>query len=114
MDEALANYRLALKAKGDWKEMLRRLTTPLVVQTGMVLGSHYPAASFAEVRKQKTALKEQVEHSTISAAPPDARQELHLPEAEQSEAGIARKLRIILIYPSPWQITSPGEPPPQA
>ena len=83
LDEALANYRLALKAKGDWKEALRRLTSPLVVQTGLVLGSHYPAAGFAEARKQ------------ASCPEPAAR----------------KKLRIMLIYPPPWQISSPGETP---
>ncbi len=91
LDEAVENYRLALKLKGDWKEALRRLTTPLVLPTGMVLGSHYPAAP---------------------ASPLAARQGLPLPEVGQPEPGIAKKLRIILIYPPPWQIPSPGDPVP--
>ncbi len=91
LDEAVENYRQAIKLKGDWKEALRRLTTPLVLPTGMVLGSHYPAAP---------------------ALPLAARQGLPLPEMEQSEPGVAKKLRIILIYPPPWQIPSPGEPAP--
>ncbi len=106
LDEALANYRLALKAKGDWKEALRRLTTPLVVHTGMVLGPHYPAASRAEARKQNAILQDTRSSPNNPLA---ARQELHLPEAGQSEPGIVKKLRIMLIYPPPWQIPSSGD-----
>ena len=108
LDEALKNFRLALKAKGDWKEALHRLTTPLVLHSGMVLGSHYPAANPVDTRKQAATLKEQVGNP----ATPAARQELHSPEAGQSEPGFVKKLRIILIYPPPWQIPSPGEPVP--
>lgn len=109
LDEALANDRLALKTKGDWKEALSRLTTPLVVHTGLVLGFHYPGANLAEARKQDITLKEPARHPVTSPTPMAASQE-HLPEAEQPEPGVVKKLRIMLIYPPPWQIPSPGDP----
>ena len=86
MDEALANFRLALKDKWDWKEVLPRLTAPMVLNTGMVLGPHYPAARFPEARAP--VLK------------------------ERSELEARKNLRIVLIYPPPWQIPSPDEPVP--
>jgi len=109
LDEALANYRLSLNAKEDWKVALHRLTAPMVLTTGMVLGSHYPAASVAEAHQQNTSLKEPVIHPTASAMRMTAREELHLPEAEQSAPELVKKRRIILIYPPPWQIPSPGD-----
>jgi len=108
LDEALANYRLSLNAKGDWKEALRCLTTPLVLHTGMVLGSQ-SATSLAETCKQVTTLREHVAPPTAPTAPLAERQELHLRVVGHSEPGARKNLRIILIYPPPWQIPSPGD-----
>ena len=93
LDEALVNYNLALKFKGDWKEALCRLTTPFILNTNMVLGSQYPVARCAEAHKQIPKLREG--------------QEKHL---QPVNSGIAKRQRIILIYPPPYQIPSDGEP----
>ena len=100
LDEALDSYRLSLKGK-DWKAALRHLTTPLVSTTGLVLNSQRATGS-AETGKQPVGMAKQ----TISPPAPVA-SALH--EAGQSEPASAKKLRIILIYPPPWQIPSPGE-----
>jgi radical SAM superfamily enzyme YgiQ (UPF0313 family)/Flp pilus assembly protein TadD len=105
LDEALDSYRLSLKGK-DWKAALRRLTTPLVLTTGLVLDSQC-ATGFAETGKQPVGMDKQTISPPAPTAPASA---LH--EAVQSETANAKKLRIVLIYPPPWQIPSPGEPVP--
>ena len=108
LDEALANYRLALNAKRDWKESLYRLTTPLVVTTGMVLDSP-KTASLADASKQANTLPEQAACPITPIVPLAALRELPVGESMHPEPGVRKKLRIILIYPPPWQIPLPGE-----
>ena len=97
LDDALDSYRLSLK-DNDWKAAIHRLTTPLVLTTGLVLDSQC-ATGFAETRQQAASMDKQV----ISQPAPA------LQEVVQSEPTSVKKLRIILIYPPPWQIPSPGE-----
>ncbi len=109
LDEALASYRLAtLNSKRSWKESLHRLTAPLVVTTGMVLDSQ--KATIPEKScTQATGLREQTAPPTKPVVPLAALQELHLREPAHSEPGARKNLRIMLIYPPPWQIASSGE-----
>ena len=108
LDESLASYRLALKVNGDWKEALHRLTTPLVNHTGLVLDSPHPAG-LSQTCEQASTLKEQVKHPAVPVVSLSAGRELHLPAAGHSGVEAGKKLRIILIYPPPWQIPSSGD-----
>jgi len=88
--EALESYREGQRVKGDWKESLRRLTSPVLVLDGLNLSSRI------EVGAGRTC-------------------QTPAPQAVQFPASVApvqaRKLRIALIYPPPWQIPAPGEMP---
>jgi len=101
LDEALENYRLSLKGK-DWKESLRRLTSPMVMTTGLVLDVQ-DADGSAESGKQVAGMDKPAEAPLAPVAPA-------MQETAPAEPVSARKLRIVLIYPPPWQIPSPGEP----
>ncbi len=99
LDESIVHYRLALKAKGDWKEWLHRLTDPLVLTTGIILGPYFSATNLVEVKKQTSTLIVQENHH---------RKRLDA-TGDPEPPSIARKQRIILIYPPPYQIPSDGK-----
>lgn len=103
LDEALDSYRLFLKDK-DWEAALRRLTTPMVLTAGLKLDSPCATAP-AETCKQSGSMDVNVAAPLASTVPAPA-----LQVAVQSEPVSVKKLRIVLIYPPPWQIPSPGEP----
>ena len=96
-----------LHTKRDWEGALRCLTTPLVLTTGMVLS---PIESSRAIScKQVSASQKHVVRLTHSQQSVAEKQKLILPVAEESESVIFNKLRIMLIYPPPWQIPNLGE-----
>jgi len=136
LDEALVHYRLALKSKGDWKKSLSRLTNPLILDADMMLMSSNPAVSSDEVGQQTSTLQNPSNYLQTHTMPLNFGQELQLPEsnssfndlskllgkseiltdrhealphveaAEDSKTRNKKQLRIILIYPPPYQIPS--------
>lgn len=115
LNEALANWKLSLKYKEDWQEALKRLTNPLLIDSDLVRGPQYPAANFTEDQAQslKHIIKLPLESSYAELLdkkyllPSDR----HAPSSENDSSGntaqiATKKLRIVLIYPPPWQTPS--------
>lgn len=112
LNEALANWKLSLKYKEGWQEALKRLTNPLLIDTDLIRGPQYPVVNFTEDQTQslKHIIKLPLDKSyaellnkkyLISDAT------FHEKNCFGDEAQSAsKKLRIILIYPPPWQIPS--------
>lgn len=100
-DEALQNYRLALNANKNWQAVLHRLTSPLVMTTGLNLGSPL-AIKRAKESKSANTMREQEAQPIV----PLAISEFHSEDAKASKEAVPKNLRIILIYPPPWEIRS--------
>lgn len=93
-DEALERYRFLLNPATNWDVELKLLTTPMVLLDGL------------ELNPEKTpysTIGTQEMHSDASYFQQDAVQELPLRSA------VTQHLKIVLIYPPPWQILKPGE-----
>lgn len=103
-EEALESYRRSLENLGDWGSAMHHLTAPLVSLTGIMVGGQGRATG--------------EEPSNGPATMPSIladRQRLRLQEAVHSKCAAPNMLRIVLIYPPPWQIppprtVSPGMP----
>lgn len=115
LNEALANWKLSLKYKEDWQEALKRLTNPLLIDSDLVRRPQYPVANFTEDQTQslKHIIKLPIESSYAELLdqkyliPSDR----HATSSEKNCFGnvaqsASKKLRIVLIYPPPWQIPS--------
>jgi len=109
LDEALENFRLSINHEKDREAALRYLTTPTILLTGMAMGFQYKE-NLEEPRNQKATLRGLVENSAASTLSLAAQGELRMQEAGSTGPEPKRNLRIILIYPPPWQIPSPGYP----
>lgn len=101
-DEAMENYRLALNVKKNWRAALHHLTSPLVLTTGMELGS-LNATKREKASKLVNTSREQ-DTQPIAPTVPMVTAE----DAATSKQAVSKKLRIILIYPPPWEILSSG------
>ncbi|MDW7774459.1 MAG: tetratricopeptide repeat protein [Desulfobulbaceae bacterium] len=114
LNEALANWKLSLKYK-DWQEALKRVTYPLLIDSDLVRGPQYPAADFAE--EQVLSLKHRIK-LPLEPSYAEMLEKKYLipsdrlaPSSENDSSGntsqsAAKKLRIVFIYPPPWQIPS--------
>jgi radical SAM superfamily enzyme YgiQ (UPF0313 family)/Flp pilus assembly protein TadD len=109
LDEVLANYRLSLNAKGDWKESLHRLTRPLILDTGMVLGPQYEK-NRSDTNHQTHCPPEQIAIGTPLITGTEDQGSEFQETGQSNQTVVKKKLRIILIYPPPWQIPSSGDP----
>ena len=106
--EALASYRLALKYTGEWHEAIQRLTTPLIVSTGLDLGSRHTVCH-AETGRVDETPHDQDRCSSSLFASPTAHTERCASAVARPGAKEAKRPRIMLIYPPPYQIPSAGE-----
>lgn len=115
LDGALANWNLSLKYKGDWREALHRLTHPLLMDADLVRGPQYPAAEFTEELAQ--SLKDRIEMPLEPSHAEMLEKKYSIPSdplasssgkdsSSNAAQRAAKKLRIVLIYPPPWQIPS--------
>ncbi|MFZ2949528.1 MAG: cobalamin-dependent protein, partial [Desulfuromonadaceae bacterium] len=99
LNEALECFRLSLNPATDWNAELKNLTTPMVVLDGLVL--NHEKTPYHQDTCNSTGKQAAV--STETPLSLDKEQELPL----QSVG--AKPLKIVLIYPPPWQILQPGE-----
>jgi len=116
LDEALASWKQSLKYKGDWREALHRLTHPLLMDADLVRGPQYPAAEFTaeQILSLKDRIRLPLEPSYAEwlekkyAIPSDPLTQSSKKDSPGNAVPRgAKKLRIVLLYPPPWQIPSP-------
>lgn len=93
LDESLESYRQSFRIKNNLEEVLLQLTTPLVKSTGLRLDSPNGAKKSADC---------------VSPPAATTRPEFSLLPAGDKKQNVEKKLRIMLIYPPPWQIESPA------
>jgi radical SAM superfamily enzyme YgiQ (UPF0313 family)/Flp pilus assembly protein TadD len=115
LNEALASWKLSLKYKEDWREALQRLTHPLLIDADLVRGPQYPAADFTEeqTRSLKDRIKlplepsyaELLEKKYVIPSDPLPSSSGNDPSGNTAQS-TAKKLRLVLLYPPPWQIPS--------
>lgn len=101
LDEALECFRYSLNPATDWDVELQLLTTPMVLLDGLKLNPEktpYHAGIDSFIRKQEM-------DSAASSFPLEAVQELPLRSYDK------KHLKVVLIYPPPWQILKPGDIP---
>jgi len=115
LNAAMASWKLSLTYKEDWRKALERLTHPLLIDSDLVRGPKYHAANFTEdqVQSLKDRIKLPLEPSyaemlekkySIPSDPLASSSENDSSGNTAQSAG--KKLRIVLIYPPPWQISS--------
>ncbi|GEM_PF-213396 len=115
LNEALASWKLSLTYKEDWREALKRLTHPLLMDADLVRGPQYPAANFTEAQtqsfKDKIKLPLESSHAKLLEKKYSIPSDPLAPSSENDSSGkaaqsAAKKLRVVLLYPPPWQIPS--------
>lgn len=102
-DEALQNYRFALNVNKNWQAVLHRLTSPLVMTTGLKLGSPIAIKRAKESKSVNTTRTREQEAQPIV---PVEISGFHSEDAKAPKEAVPKSLRIILIYPPPWEIRS--------
>jgi len=99
LDEALECFRHSLNPATDWHVELQLLTKPMVLLDGLVLNPEKtPDHAGIDSRKQEM-------HSAAASFPLEAAPELPLRNHDK------KHLKVVLIYPPPWQILKPGDIP---
>lgn len=104
LDEALECFRLSLNSATDWNAELKYLTTPMVLLDGMVLDCS-KTARHADTGRHDNFTSKQDLHSAASSLPLETAPDLPLQIAD------TKHLKVVLIYPPPWQLLQHGETP---
>jgi len=103
-EEALRQFAITHRGQDDWRHTLTRLSTPWVVLDGLVRGksSRRGSARSAMAAMPVANLRGVASKNRSGHGIPVIR-DAALP------AGAARPLKVVLIYPPPWQIPDDGE-----
>lgn len=102
LEEALECFRFSLNPATDWRVQVHHLTTPMILLDGLVLNPEVKQY-YAETGRLDGSMRTQEMHSSALSFP--LKEELPLSSSD------TKPLKVVLIYPPPWQILKPGETP---
>ena len=102
-DKALEHFKVYIQTT-DWQSSLFRLTTPLVLQTGLILASAAEAPNINGQSKRERGQGTGSMFSSRTATFEGNSQATHSSEHALPTSEVKKTLRIALVYPPPWRI----------